>query len=86
MAKYYEVTVARSGKDGKTNWRRIGTAFDAKNGEGMNVELDALPLSDSEGKCRFIIRPPLEKTDQPQKSQNSAPLNQQLNDDIPWLA
>jgi len=59
MAKYYEVSVPRNGKDGKTFWRRIGTAFPAKNGEGVNVELDALPLTDKEGRCSFIIRPPL---------------------------
>lgn len=82
MAKYYEVTVPRSGKDGKTFWRRIGTAFPAKNGEGVNVELDALPLTDKDGRCSFIIRPPQEKAATAQMS--DALLSQQLNDDMPW--
>ena len=82
MAKYYEVSIARKGNDGKQYWRRIGTAFDAKTGEGMNVELDALPLTDQEGKCRFIIRPPLEKN----AASAQAPKVEELNDEIPWLA
>lgn len=82
MAKYYEVSVPRAGKDGKTFWRRIGTAFPAKSGEGMNVELDALPLTDKEGRCSFIIRAPQEKPAAVQVS--DAPLGQQLNDEVPW--
>lgn len=82
MAKYYEVSVPRAGKDGKTFWRRIGTAFPAKQGEGMNVELDALPLTDKDGRCSFIIRPPQEKP--AAVAVSDTPLNEQLNDAVPW--
>ena len=59
MSKYYEVSSPRLGKDGKTYWRRIGAAFPAKDGkEGMNVELELMPLPDKEGRVSFIIRPP----------------------------
>lgn len=82
MAKYYEVSVPRKDKDGKTFWKRIGTAWNAKQGEGMNVELDALPLTTSDGRCSFIIRPPQDKP--AAIAVSDAPLNEQLNDAVPW--
>lgn len=80
MANYYEVSVPRAGKEGKTFWRRIGTAFPAKNGDGMNVELDALPLPDKDGRCGFIIRPPQEK----EQSQQNYAAHEDLNDSVPF--
>jgi hypothetical protein len=56
MTTRYDVTAPRKRND-KTFWVRVGSAWPAKEGEGFNVELDALPLPDAEGRCSFIIRP-----------------------------
>lgn len=57
MTTRYDVTAPRSKQDGGTFWHRIGTAFEAKEGAGMNVILDSLPLPDKDGRVSFIIRP-----------------------------
>jgi len=41
----YDVCTAREGKDGKTHWIRIGTAYPTKNGNGLNIFFDALPVN-----------------------------------------
>jgi hypothetical protein len=75
---WYEVLVPRPGKEGKSNWRRIGTAWDGKDGRGMNIEFDALPLQDKDGRCFVSIRPPLPKD-------GAAPANEAgLDDHIPF--
>lgn len=51
--------------NGKTYWTRIGVAFPAKNGEGWDIMLDALPVSG-----KMIIRPP--KEDRPVAYQGRA--------------
>lgn len=56
MSQRYDVSCPRK-KGDKTFWTRIGSAWQAKDGDGFNVELDALPLTDAEGRCSFIIRP-----------------------------
>lgn len=57
MTTRYDVSSPRAGKDGKTFWHRIGTAFPAKDGDGMNVVLESLPLPDKDGRVSFVIRP-----------------------------
>lgn len=56
-----DVLVGRTRGD-KTFWVKIGSAWPAKSGEGWDVALDALPLTDKEGRCGFILRVPREKT------------------------
>lgn len=56
----YDVLTARkytdkSGEE-KTTFTKIGVAFDNRNGDGMTVTLNALPLSDKDGEVRMIIK------------------------------
>ena len=46
----------REGED-KTNWIRIGVAFENKDGKGFNVQLSALPIS---GKLVLRLHEPRE--------------------------
>lgn len=44
----YDVLVAdtyESGGTEKTNWTRVGVAFPHKDGQGLNLELRALPVN-----------------------------------------
>ena len=45
----YDVLVVEKYEDGegaeKSNWTRVGVAFPHKDGEGLNVELRAIPVS-----------------------------------------
>lgn len=49
MSKRYDICAPRKGKDDKTFWTRIGTAWE--NEKGIQLVFDALPLPDSEGRC-----------------------------------
>lgn len=49
MAKRFDICVPRPGKDGKTFWTRIGTAWEGD--KGTQLVFDALPLPDKEGRC-----------------------------------
>lgn len=49
MAKRYDICTPRPGKDDKTFWVRIGTAWE--NDKGIQLVFDALPLPDREGRC-----------------------------------
>jgi|HubBroStandDraft_4_1064222.scaffolds.fasta_scaffold826185_2 hypothetical protein len=39
-------------------WLPIGAAFAHQNGDGFNVVLQALPISDGDGTCKIVLRPP----------------------------
>jgi hypothetical protein len=49
MAKRYDISTPRPGKDGKTFWHRIGTAWEGD--KGIQLVFDSLPLPDKEGRC-----------------------------------
>lgn len=49
MSKRYDIAAPRKGKDDKTFWTRIGTAWE--NEKGIQLVFDALPLPDAEGRC-----------------------------------
>lgn len=49
MAKRYDICTPRKGRDDKTFWTRIGTAWESE--KGIQLVFDALPLPDSEGRC-----------------------------------
>lgn len=49
MAKRYDICTPRKGRDDKTFWTRIGTAWEGE--KGIQLVFDALPLPDSEGRC-----------------------------------
>lgn len=47
--KRYDICTPRKGRDDKTFWTRIGTAWESD--KGIQLVFDALPLPDSEGRC-----------------------------------
>ncbi len=49
MSKRFDICTPRAGKDGKTFWTRIGTAWQGE--KGIQLIFDALPLTDNEGRC-----------------------------------
>jgi hypothetical protein len=52
-------------------WLPIGAAFKHADGEGMNIILQALPIPNSEGVCKIVLRPPKNDDDeQPEPERN----------------
>lgn len=45
----YDICTPRKGRDDKTYWTRIGTAWESD--KGIQLVFDALPLPDAEGRC-----------------------------------
>jgi hypothetical protein len=54
------VVIKREGQD--DFWLPIGAAF-KHSGDGFNVILQALPISDGDGTCKIVLRPPKDDTD-----------------------
>jgi hypothetical protein len=48
MSTRKDICTPRTGKDGKTYWTRIGTAWE--NDKGTQLVFDALPIPDKEGR------------------------------------
>jgi hypothetical protein len=67
MNKRYDICTPRKGKDDKTFWTRIGTAWEGD--KGIQLVFDALPLPDSEGRCVANLFEPRERTDAPKQRQ-----------------
>ena len=62
--------VKREGQD--DFWLPIGAAFPHQSGDGFNVILQALPLPDSDGTCKIVLRPPKDnKNDQHDRDKNA---------------
>ena len=85
MAKRYDICAPRKGKDDKTFWHRIGTAWEGD--KGIQLVFDSLPIPDADGRCAANLFEPREDraksagNDQAQARQRS-----QSNDidDAPW--
>jgi hypothetical protein len=60
MSKRMTIATPRKGKDAKTYWTNIGTAWFNDNGQ-IQLVFDALPLTDSEGRCVANLFEPREK-------------------------
>ena len=60
MSQRYDICTPRSGRDGKTYWTRIGTAW--QNEKGTQLVFDALPIPDSEGRVVANLFEPRERT------------------------
>ena len=50
MTKRFDVLSPRPGKDDKTFWHRVGTAWEGD--KGISITFDSLPLPGSDGKVR----------------------------------
>lgn len=46
-------------RDGEEDfWLGIGACFNHKDGKGMNLVLQALPIPDGDGGCKIVLREP----------------------------
>lgn len=89
MAKRFDVCAPRAGKDDKTFWHRVGTAWEGD--KGIGITFDSLPLPDKEGRVSVRLFEPREKQQgaaQAGAGQEPAPAGRRatsnVNDDIPW--
>ncbi len=83
MSKRYDICTPRKGKDDKTFWTRIGTAWE--NDKGIQLVFDALPLPDAEGRCVANLFEPRDNSGQ-QQGGNTGQRRQSNNsrdDDVP---
>lgn len=89
MATRYDIMVPRKGRDDKTYWSKIGTAWFNDNG-GKQLVFDALPLPDAEGRCVANLFEPRDDraksagNDRAQARDRSAPPVDDLDDSIPF--
>jgi hypothetical protein len=96
MADRYDLKVARTGRDGKTYWTKIGVMFPMKERDGFNITLEALPLQtmNDQGQleCRITAWEPYkdnqsdnnDTVETPQQSNSGQEATSELNDKIPF--
>jgi len=62
MADRYDLKTARTGRDGKTYWTKIGVMFPMRERDGFNITLEALPIptlnDDGRLECRITAWEP----------------------------
>jgi hypothetical protein len=75
----FDICSPRKGKDDKTFWTRIGTAWQSD--KGIQLVFDALPLPDAEGRCVANLFEPKERDAAPRQQQR-APASDDLGSDI----
>jgi hypothetical protein len=56
MADRYDLKVARTDRNGKTWWTRIGVMFPMKERDGFNLQLEALPIPSLNDKGELEVR------------------------------
>ena len=82
----YDVITPRPRKDGKTYWHKIGAGF-PKDGGKINVTLDSLPISDSEGRVSLMLVEAKPREDKPQgmySDRGTAPADDRDGDIVPF--
>jgi hypothetical protein len=76
----------RPGKDDKTFWHKIGSAFSRDKG-GFSLVFDSLPLPDKDGRVTVLMTEPLPEDGAPRRDQaRQAPAGRgpDLEDEIPF--
>jgi hypothetical protein len=92
MADRYDALIARTDKDGKKRYTKIGAAFPSRNGDGFSIVLDALPMPNADGQAWIMLYPPKPKEDRQSngnsyaavKGRAQAPVSDDMNDQIPF--
>lgn len=79
MAQRFDICTPRKGRDDKTYWTRIGTAFQGD--KGIQLIFDALPIPDSEGRVVANLFEPRERTDTPRRGTIPA---EDIGDSVPF--
>lgn len=82
MNKRFDIMAPRKGREDKTFWTRIGTAWQNDKG-GIQLVFDALPLPDAEGRCVANLFEPRERDGGTQQRQQQRPMAD-LDDDVPF--
>lgn len=93
MSKRFDICAPRKGKDDKTFWHRIGTAWEGD--KGIQLVFDSLPIPDADGRCVANLFEPRDNDrqrsaqgDRQQAQQRSqgwgSGVSEDLNDDIPF--
>jgi len=92
MATRFDICAPRKGKDDKTFWHRIGTAWQGD--KGIQLVFDSLPIPDADGRCVANLFEPRDndraksaqndRQQAQQRSQGWGGNNDQLDDDIPF--
>ena len=83
MSKRFDICTPRKGKDDKTFWTRIGTAWQGD--KGIQLVFDALPLPDADGRCVANLFEPKERSDAPRQNASSGRrMMADLDDDVPY--
>lgn len=67
---------------GKTYWNKVGVLFAGNDGK-MWMELNALPIGDSEGRVRCQVFEPRQQSDSNRSEQRGAPV-EAMDDSIPF--
>lgn len=85
MSTRKDIMAPRKGKDDKTFWTRIGTAWFNDNG-GIQLVFDALPIPDSEGRVVANLFDPKPREDAPRQQSRPQPASQfdAMDDDVPF--
>lgn len=84
MAQRFDICTPRKGRDDKTYWTRIGTAFQGD--KGIQLIFDALPIPDSEGRVVANLFEPRERTEAPRQTQPARSYaGSDLDDDPPFV-
>ena len=80
----FDICTPRKGKDDKTFWTRIGTAWQSE--KGIQLVFDALPLPDSEGRCVANLFEPKQRDGAPprQQGQDRGNARDELDDFVPF--
>ena len=92
MVERMELATPRAGRDGKTWWTKVGTAWKVQNGDGWRLIFDALPIPqknrDGDLEVMVLMRPPFERDDQSRRSPppvtSGRPASLDDGDDIPF--
>lgn len=84
----FDICTPRKGRDGKTYWTKIGTAWQGD--KGIQLVFDALPLPDSEGRCVANLFEPKARDDAPRQSGNGGNSTRksfadELDDSVPFV-
>lgn len=90
MNTRFDICTPRKGKDDKTFWTRIGTAWQSD--KGIQLVFDALPIPDSEGRCVANLFEPKQRDggggqqrqSEPAGGGNRGGYQDDLDDDIPF--
>lgn len=82
MSTRFDICTPRKGKDDRTYWTRIGTAWQSD--KGIQLVFDALPIPDSEGRCVANLFEPKPRDGGQRQQSGGGNYADQIDDSIPY--